>query len=177
MKIVVKVLAGLLALVIILWLSSMALPEKWHVERSISVNARPSKIYNLTTELKNWSKWSPWYNLDPKAKWIFSDSTYGVGAWYTWESEQRSVGKGRLEIISAIENQSNRYTLEFDGMDVSTAEFILTPEGDNATKVTWTLEGENKGIAKLFGVLMGFFVGSDYEKGLENIKRVAESKE
>jgi hypothetical protein len=176
MKIAVKILIGLLALVVILWLSSMALPEKWHVERSISVNASPSKIYNLTTELKNWSEWSPWYNLDPKTKWTFSDSTFGVGAWYSWESEQRNVGKGRLEMISAIENQSNQYQQEIDGMGASIGGFILTPEGDNTTKVTWTLDGENKGMAKWFGLLMGFFVGSDYEKGLANIKQVAESK-
>jgi hypothetical protein len=176
MKIAVKILIGLLALVVILWLSSMALPEKWHVERSISVNASPSKIYNLTTELKNWSEWSPWYNLDPKTKWTFSDSTFGVGAWYIWESEQRNVGKGRLEMISAIENQSNQYQQEIDGMGASIGGFILTPEGDNTTKVTWTLDGENKGMAKWFGLLMGFFVGSDYEKGLANIKQVAESK-
>ncbi|MFA9213106.1 MAG: SRPBCC family protein [Candidatus Methylacidiphilales bacterium] len=176
MKIAVKLSIGLLALVIILWLSSMALPQKWHVEKSISINATPSKIYNLTTELKNWSKWSPWYDLDPKAKWNFSDSTFGVGAWYTWKSEQSNVGSGRLEIISAVENQSNQYTLVFDGMDKSMGGFILTPEGDNATKVTWTLDGENKGMAKWFGVLMDFFIGSDYEKGLNNIKREAESK-
>lgn len=176
MKIAVKLSIGLLALVIILWLSSMALPQKWHVEKSISVNASPSKIYHLTTKLKNWSKWSPWYELDPKAEWTFSDSTFGVGAWYSWRSEQSNVGSGRLEIISAIENQSNQYTLVFDGMDKSIGGFILAPEGDNATKVTWTLDGENKGMAKWFGVLMGFFIGSDYEKGLNNIKRVAESK-
>jgi hypothetical protein len=154
----------------------MALPEKWHVEKSISVNASPSKIYNLTTDFKNWSKWSPWYNLDPNAKWVFSDSTIGVGAWFSWESEQRNVGKGRLEMISAIENQSNQYQQEIDGMGASIGGFILTPEGDNTTKVTWTLDGENKGMAKWFGLLMGFFVGSDYEKGLANIKQVAESK-
>jgi hypothetical protein len=176
MKIAIKVLVGLLALVIILWLSSMALPEKWHVERSISVNASPSKIYNLTTDFKNWSKWSPWYNLDPNAKWIFSDSTFGVSAWYSWESEQSNLGKGRLEMISAIKNQSNQYKQEIDDMGSSIGGFTLTPEGDNTTKVTWTLDGENKGMAKLFGVLMGFFVGSDYEKGLANIKQVAESK-
>lgn len=176
MKIVVKVLVGLLALVVILWLSSMALPEKWHVERSISVNASPNKIYKLITDFKNWNKWSPWYNLDPNTKWIFSDSTFGVGAWYSWESEQSNVGKGRLEMTSAIENQSNQYQQEIDGMGESIGGFILTPEGDNTTNVTWTLDGENKGMAKWFGVLMGFFVGSDYEKGLANIKQVAESK-
>jgi hypothetical protein len=61
-------------------------------------------------------------------------------------------------------------------MGASIGGFILTPEGDNTTKLTWTLDGENKGMAKGFGVLMGFFVGSDYEKGLAKIKQVAESK-
>jgi hypothetical protein len=175
MKILVKTAIGILILVSILWLISMALPSKWHVEKSISVNANPSEIYQLTTELKNWSKWSPWYDLDPNTQWTYSDSTYGVGAWYAWKSQKRNVGNGRLEIISAVENQSNQYTLEFEGMDKSIAGFILTPEGDNTTKVTWTLDGENKGMAKWFGLLVDFFVGSDYEKGLENIKWVAES--
>lgn len=61
-------------------------------------------------------------------------------------------------------------------MDKSVGGFILTPEGDNATKVTWTLDGENKGMAKRFGALIDFLVGNNYEKGLNNIKRVAESK-
>jgi hypothetical protein len=61
-------------------------------------------------------------------------------------------------------------------MDPSSAGFTLTPEGDNSTKVTWTMDGENKGMAKYMGLMIGFFVGGDYEKGLENIKEVAEGK-
>ena len=162
--------------VLTLWIGSLTLKEKWHFEKSISINATPERIYQLTTDLKNWEKWSPWYGLDPNTKWTFSESTFGVGAWYSWSSEESKVGKGKLTIIEAIENQSNKYILEFDGMDASIAGFILTPEGDNNTKVTWTLEGENKGMAKWFGLLMGVFVGNDYEKGLENIKRICETK-
>lgn len=176
MKILKIIIITIAIVFIALWLGSFALAEKWHFEKSISVQAPPAKIYELTTELKNWEKWSPWYGLDPKTKWVFSDSTFGVGAWYSWSSEESNVGKGKLTITEAIENQSNKYTLEFEGMDASTAGFILTPEGDNSTKVTWTLEGENKGINKWFGKLMGVFVGSDYQKGLDNIKKIAEAK-
>ncbi len=175
MKILKNILIGVAVLFVLLWLGSFALNEKWHVEKSISVNAKPEKIYQLTTELKNWEKWSPWYGLDPNTKWVFSDSTYGVGAWYTWSSEERNVGKGKLKVIEAVENQSNKYTLEFEGMDASTAGFILTPEGDNSTMVKWTLDGECKGMSKWMGLLMSSFVGSDYEKGLANIKRLAEA--
>lgn len=176
MKILKTILAAIAIIVLALWLGSYALAEKWHFEKSISVNATPDKIYQLTTELKNWEKWSPWYGLDPNTKWKFSDSTFGVGAWYSWSSEESNVGKGKLTLTEAIENQSNKYILEFEGMDASTAGFILVPEGDNITKVTWTLDGENKGMAKWFGLLMGVFVGNDYEKGLENIKRICETK-
>ena len=176
MKIIKNLLIGLVVIITLLWIGSFAINEKWHMERSISVNAPPSKIYKLTTELKNWDKWSPWANLDPNTKWFFSDSTFGVGAWYEWKSDNSNVGNGKLTITSAIENQSNQYTLEFEGMDPSNAGFTLTPEGDNSTKVTWTMDGENKGMAKYMGLMIGFFVGGDYEKGLENIKKVAEGK-
>jgi hypothetical protein len=176
MKLFKTILVAIAIIVLTLWLGSLTLSEKWHIEKSITVNATPEKIYQLTTELKNWEKWSPWYELDPNTKWTFSDSTFGVGAWYIWSSENSKVGKGKLTIIAAVENQSNQYLLEFEGMDASKAGFILTPEGDKTTKVTWTLDGENKGMAKWFGLLMGAFVGNDYEKGLANIKRYCETQ-
>jgi hypothetical protein len=176
MRLFKSILVAIAIMVLTLWLGSLTLSEKWHFEKSISVNTTPNRIYQLTTDLKNWEKWSPWFALDINTKWTFSDSTFGVGAWYTWSSKESKVGAGKLTIIEAIENQSNKYIIEFEGMDASKAGFILTPEGDNTTKVTWTLEGENKGIAKWFGLLMVVFVGNDYEKGLENIKRICEAK-
>ncbi len=106
----------------------------------------------------------------------FSDTTFGVGAWYTWNSEVKKVGKGKITIIEAIENQSNKYKLEFEGMDASIAGFVLEPEGDFSTKVTWTLDGENKGMSKWFGILIGIFMSEDYENGLKNIKQNCENK-
>jgi hypothetical protein len=91
MKIIKNLLIGLVVIITLLWIGSFAINEKWHMERSISVNAPPSKIYKLTTELKNWDKWSPWTNLDPNTKWFFSDSTFGVGAWYEWKSDNSNV--------------------------------------------------------------------------------------
>jgi carbon monoxide dehydrogenase subunit G len=176
MKTLKSFLVVIAIIFIALWLGSFGLNEKWHYEKSISINSTPDKIYQLTTDLKNWEKWSPWYGIDTNAKWTFSDTTFGVGAWYTWSSEVKKVGKGKITIIEVIENQSNKYKLEFDGMNASIAGFILEPEGDFSTKVTWTLDGENKGLSKWFGVLIGVFMSEDYENGLANIKRICETK-
>ena len=44
------------------------------------------------------------------------------------------------------------------------------------TNIRIETDGENKGMSKWFSLLMGVFVGGDYEKGLANIKKIAEAK-
>ncbi|MES2654153.1 MAG: SRPBCC family protein [Bacteroidota bacterium] len=162
-------------IIVILVVLSFLLPENWSVKRSIEVQSTPEKLYDLTVELKDWEKWSPWHGLDPNTKWVYSDNTYGEGAWYTWESKKRNVGNGKLTTVLAKPYEKSSFLLEFQGMKASTASFTFEPITANNVKVTWSLEGKNKGLSKLMSLLMGAFVGKDFEKGLANIKRVAES--
>lgn len=162
-------------IIIVLVLVSFFLPENWSVKRSIEVESTPEKLYNMTVELKDWEKWSPWHALDPNTKWVYSDNTYGEGAWYTWESKKRNVGNGKLTTVLAKPHEKSSFLLEFQGMKASTASFTFEPINANNVKVTWSLEGKNKGLSKLMSLLMGVFVGKDFENGLANIKRVAES--
>jgi hypothetical protein len=54
-------------------------------------------------------------------------------------------------------------------------EFSLVPEGD-MTKVSWDMSGPMPFISKLMSVFtsMDAMIGSDFEKGLANMKAVAE---
>ncbi|MES2725949.1 MAG: SRPBCC family protein [Bacteroidota bacterium] len=162
-------------IIVILVVLSFLLPENWSVKRSTEVQSTPEKLYDLTVELKDWEKWSPWHGLDPNTKWVYSDNTYGEGAWYTWESKKRNVGNGKLTTVLAKPYEKSSFLLEFQGMKASTASFTFEPINANNVKVTWSLEGKNKGLSKLMSLLMGTFVRKDFEKGLANIKRVAES--
>ena len=53
--------------------------------------------------------------------------------------------------------------------------FVLAPTG-SGTAVTWSMTGEHKGMAALFGkiVNMDKLVGKDFEKGLARLKSNAE---
>ena len=55
--------------------------------------------------------------------------------------------------------------------------FDLTPSGDTGTDVTWRMTGTNKSFAALFSkvVSMDRMVGKDFEKGLAQMKRAAET--
>jgi ABC-type glycerol-3-phosphate transport system substrate-binding protein len=58
----------------------------------------------------------------------------------------------------------------------SVTDFSFKPEGDK-TNVTWTMSMQNNFIGKAFGLLMDMdkMLGSDFEKGLAQMKTVAEA--
>jgi hypothetical protein len=59
---------------------------------------------------------------------------------------------------------------------VSTAEFTFKPQVNQA-EVTWTMTGKNNFIAKAFGLFVNCdkMIGSQFEKGLADLKSVAEA--
>jgi hypothetical protein len=58
----------------------------------------------------------------------------------------------------------------------STSEFAFKPEG-NQTAVTWTMSGEHDFIGKAICLIMNGqkMMGGELEKGLANLKSVAEA--
>ena len=59
----------------------------------------------------------------------------------------------------------------------NTAEFTFQPEGDH-TVVTWSMAGKNNFFFKAFGLFMNMdkMVGGDFERGLSQLKTVAEAE-
>jgi hypothetical protein len=58
----------------------------------------------------------------------------------------------------------------------NTAEFTFTPRGDQ-TAVTWSMSGTQNFMAKAFCMFMSMdkMVGGEFEKGLAQMKTVAEA--
>ena len=106
----------------------------------------------------------------------FSGAERGKGAVYEWQGNN-AVGAGRMEIIDPVSPSRILVKLDFlkpmEGHN--TAEFSLQPEGA-ATRVTWAMYGPNPFIAKLFQVFISMdrMVGGDFEKGLDNLRALAE---
>jgi len=169
LKIVGIILVVLVALV---GIAIIALPSESHVERSIVINSSPDKIYTAVDGFTYFKEWSPWVKKDSLTKYEFSGGMSGVGATMKWESKK--VGNGTQKTIEVDRNKRVKSEIEFDGMDASTAEFTLVPDG-SSTKVTWTLDSKLNGVGKLFGFFMDKMVGPDYELGLSSLKAYVES--
>ena len=168
-------LAVLAIIVVILGLAAMK-PDTFSVKRTVSIKAPPEKVAAMITDFHQWSSWSPWEHLDPAMKRTFTGASSGKGAIYEWEGN-KEVGKGRMEIMDASTPAKTVIKLDFlqPFESHNTTEFTLVPQGD-MTDVSWDMTGPMPFISKIMTVFasMDSMIGKDFEKGLANMKAVAE---
>ena len=171
-----KILLALLAIVALLALVIAMRPAQFRIVRSTTVAAPLSTVFPLINDFQKWDAWSPWAKLDPAMKKTIEGPSAGVGSIYTW-SGNSDVGEGRMTILESDPDQRVRIKLEFIKPFAATnmTEFTLKPEG-SGTLVNWEMTGENNFLSKAFDLFMNMdkTVGADFEKGLAQLKSVAE---
>ncbi|MDB5862840.1 MAG: hypothetical protein JWO70_646 [Betaproteobacteria bacterium] len=151
-------------------------PDTFQVERSVSINAPPEKIFPLIDDLHNWTAWSPWEKKDPAMKRTYSGEARGKGAAYAWEGN-KDVGMGRMEIAES--SPTSKVTINLDFVKPFEAhnvvDFTLEPKG-GTTSVTWAMHGPSPFFSKVLHVFLSMdrMVGKDFEAGLANLKAAAE---
>lgn len=151
--------------------------DYYTVERSSEIDAAPARVFPLIADLHEWTRWSPWEDLDPNLRRTYSGAESGVGAVYAW-SGNRKAGQGRMEITEATEPSTVRVDLLFEKPFKSRSNVVFTiePQGDGSL-VTWTMNGRNTLMTRLMGIFksMDAMVGPDFEKGLRRLKTAAEA--
>lgn len=171
-----KIFLGLLAAIALLLIFAATRPDTFRVERSISIKAEPAKVYALLNDFHHFPSWSPWQNLDPGMQTTHSGAPSGQGAVYAWSGND-AVGAGRMEILQTVPNASVTVKLDFlkPFEAHNTTQYSLASTGGNTT-VNWAMFGPSPYISKLMGVFvsMDSMIGKDFERGLANLKAVAE---
>ena len=164
---IVAVLAGVVAMQ----------PAEYRVERSATIAAPPADVFTQVNDFHNWEAWSPWAKLDPAAKYTFEGPSAGTGAVFKW-SGNSEVGEGTMTVTESRPNELIRIKLDFvrPFEDTGTAEFTFKPEG-NQTVVTWSMSGKKNFIMKAIGLFVSCdkMMGGEFEKGLANLKSIAET--
>jgi len=151
-------------------------PSHYRVERSATMNAPAQVVFNQVNDFHKWDAWSPWAKLDPNMKTSFEGAPAGTGAIYNWTGNS-DVGEGRMTITDSKPADLIKIKLDFIKPFAATnaTVFSFKPQG-NQTAVTWTMDGDNNFIGKAFCLFMNMdkMVGADFEKGLGQMKAVAE---
>jgi uncharacterized protein YndB with AHSA1/START domain len=174
---IVAVIAVILVLAVAIVLVVAAnKPDTFRVQRSLTIEAPPEKIFPTIDDFHRWGSWSPWEEKDPAMKRSFTGAASGKGAVYAWDGN-RNVGSGRMEILESAAPSTIVIKLDFfkpfEGHN--TAEFTLSPQA-GATTVNWVMHGPARFLSKVMQVFVSFdsMIGKDFEQGLANLKAVAE---
>ena len=172
-----KILIALLVLVAGVLAFAMSKPDTYSVTRSTRIDAAPERIHAIVDDFHNFPKWSPWQKFDPAMQTTYEGPASGVGAGYAWQGN-KDVGKGNMRIVESVPGRKVGMNLEFIEPFASRArtDIDIAPEG-GGSRVSWTMRGDNNFMSKLMSVFVSMdrMIGKDFEEGLANLKRVAES--
>src|SRR5260221_7063537 len=152
-------------------------PNMFRVERSATIQAPARMVFRLIDDLHAWEIWSPYEERDPAMRRSYGGAESGRGAVYAWDGKGRA-GAGRMEITASSE--PSRVVIQLEVLRPfrarHTAEFTVEAEGE-AAKVTWAMCGAAPLMETLKGIASDMIkgVGRDFEAGLGNLKRAAES--
>jgi len=153
----------------------LILPNKIDVRRSVVIDAPVADIHQYLHNLDNWSKWSPWVELDPTIKTTIGDIRSGKGASQFWSGNS---GGGNLTITESSLTKGVIYDLNFDGDSTVYESGYSYQEKDGKLLVTWFMTGEMQPIiiGNYFALLMDSLVGDSFVTGLNKLKAVVEKQ-
>lgn len=152
-------------------------PNQFRVQRSVTMKASPERVFTFIDDLSSWPEWSPFEKNDPAMKKSYSGPKSGPGAACAWDGN-RQAGAGRMEIMSTVPGSKVVVKLDFlrPFKAHNTAEFTMEPAG-GSTRVTWAVYGPQKYMLKVMSLFikMDRMMGREFEEGLGNLKRLAET--
>ena len=170
-----KILIGVAGIILLLLIVIATRPATYHVERSVTIAAPASAVFPWVADLHKFGAWSPWAELDPEMKVAFEGPETGVGSIYRWDGNDQ-VGAGSLTVTAYVPNEKVAMDLIFLEPFASAAKSGLqvAADGEGATKVTWSLDGDNNFMGKAMSLVMDMdtMIGADYEKGLAKLGTV-----
>ncbi|MFN8309584.1 MAG: SRPBCC family protein [Chitinophagales bacterium] len=154
-------------------------PKESNIERHAEINAPRNLVFQNFAGFQNWSKWSPWYGLDPNCKYEYYGTPAQVGHGYTWNSENKEVGSGEMKITEMAPNDHIAFDLNFKSpWEAHSTGTMSVAEENGKSVVTWTMHQEHAGFARIMMMFMDMekMIGGDFEKGLAKMKEVDEAE-
>lgn len=167
------VIAFIIALFLII---PLFLPSSFHIERSTVIEKHVSIVYKTATDMNQRAKWDPWIEMESNAEIDVHMSPEIIGSGYSWKGD--IIGEGRITIVEVIPNERINSKIEFIAPQSMESDVIWTfQESDHNTIITWAFEGTlSYPVEKWFGLFMNKSLGTQFERGLFNFKRLVEGK-
>ncbi len=168
----------LVGLTVIFYGGAYLLPGEARVERAVEIAAPPEKVFAIAGDLRRVPEWSPWLAIDPDTSFTFEGPEQGgVGQTLRWASNNPLVGNGTQKVTAHVPNETLSTAADYGDFGTSASTMSFKP-ANGGTRVTWSFSSELPGVIDRWaGLMIDGSVGAEYEKGLANLKALAEEKQ
>ena len=177
MKIVKRILIGLVVVIAGIFIVAATRPNTYTVERSLKINAAPEKIFPYLISFKKGLEWSAWDKVEKDVKRTFTGPESGLGAVY--EFEGKKSGHGKLSIKSLVQNEQVKIDLTFykpmqGSNDVT---YSLKKDGSE-TVLKYHMTGPAPIFARIIWLFadMDKFMGDKFNESMQSLKAIVEAK-
>lgn len=164
----------LLSIVALFLIIPLFLPANFHIERSITIDRSVDIVFQTAVDMNQRAKWDPWIEMEPEAKINVQMTPEIIGSGYHWKGE--IIGEGQITIKEFEPNKLIKSDIEFVAPQSMKSDVIWNfEETDKGTMITWAFEGSlSYPLEKWSGLFMDKFMGPQFEKGLNNFKKLVE---
>ena len=85
-----KIALFVLVVIVTLLVIAATKPNSFQVERSITIQASPERVFSFINDLRSWEAWSGDNGGDGTVQKIFSGPASGTGAMAEWHGSRRA---------------------------------------------------------------------------------------
>jgi hypothetical protein len=168
----IEFLISLLIVVAVFVVIGLFLPSKRFYSYSIETNRPLATVNDLFNGFSRFKDWNPLLRYDKRAKTEISGPPMGVGAKFSYNSKDRTIGTGSWEIIESVPGTKVKYRLVSParGND-KTMTIFFERTGQKKQNIKITQEFRVDYGWDLFGRYAGLYVnrnvGDDVKRGLD----------
>ncbi|RYY89265.1 MAG: polyketide cyclase [Chitinophagaceae bacterium] len=171
MRIVKRIVIGLLLFAAIALIAAAIMPKELAVERSIVINRPADSVFAYVKYLKNQNDYSKWAQMDPAMRKEFHGTDAQPGFVSAWEGNEE-VGKGE-QTIKSIDEAARRvdYKIHFIKPFESNADaFMITTDKGASSEVRWGFKSSMPWPMNLMSPFLKGGLEDDLQTGLSNLK-------
>lgn len=134
-----ELLIAFVIVAIVFVIIGVFLPRRATVERSVELTNPIVQVFDTVNGYRKFANWSAFTVVDPRAKTKASGPQSGEGATFSWESFEKGVGKGNIEIIESVPNERvvAKLTNFWRGDNKRSSIFLKTQPTTGATRLLW----------------------------------------
>ena len=175
MKIIKKIIIGILAFIALLLVVALFIPNDYTVSVSTVINKPKSEVFDYVKMIKNQEKYSIWMMEDPNVVMDYQGTDGTVGFKASWNSKDDNVGEGSQQ-ITAVSDERIDVDLHFErpmkGDDKAAT--IVEAISENQTKVTSEFYGYSTYPMNLMSLIGKKIITDAQTQNLVNLKKILE---